>query len=180
MRHDHKKLWNLLKVKLSQYLLEFRQAGDLLLHFWSTILDFCNEVWKLQTRIPSKQKNTFALSPLVTLLLLRTHTHTSVVCHHLTDESGGGALSNPEAELPLLPLPQFSLSTGGDEHRVLVYQRLMKDLKAHRLEYTCMFKRMFIQSCASTTLTTIYTTKIASLKGELWCFFNPNPFFPAF
>lgn len=127
-----------------------------------------------------QSKKTHLHSLLSSLSCFSEHTHTSVVCHHLTDESGGGALSNPEAELPLLPLPQFSLSTGGDEHRVLVYQRLMKDLKAHRLEYTRMFKRMFIQSCASTTLTTIFTTKIASLKGELWCFFNPNPFFPAF
>lgn len=51
---------------------------------------------------------------------------------HLTDESGGGALSNPEAELPLLPLPQLSFRAGGDEHGVLVDQRLVKNLESKR------------------------------------------------
>lgn len=51
---------------------------------------------------------------------------------HLRDESSGGALSNPEGELPLLPLSQLSFSAGGDEDGILVYQRLMKNLKTHR------------------------------------------------
>lgn len=50
-------------------------------------------------------------------------------CLYLTDESGGGALSHPQTELPLLPLPQIPFCTGGDKHRVLVYQRLMENLK---------------------------------------------------
>lgn len=54
------------------------------------------------------------------------------VRRHLTDESGGGALSNPEAELPLLPLPQLSFRAGGDEHGVLVDQRLVKNLESKR------------------------------------------------
>lgn len=53
----------------------------------------------------------------------------SVVCRYLTDESSGGALSNPEAELPLLPLPQLSFRTGGDEHWILIYQGLVKNLE---------------------------------------------------
>lgn len=55
-----------------------------------------------------------------------------IVCCHLTDESSGGALSNPEAELPLLPLPQLSFCAGGDEHGVLVYQGLVKNLQSHK------------------------------------------------
>lgn len=51
---------------------------------------------------------------------------------YLTDESGGGALPDPETELPLLPLPQISFCAGGDKHRVLVYQWLMKNLEVHR------------------------------------------------
>lgn len=56
----------------------------------------------------------------------------TIVCCHLTDESSGGALSDPEAELPLLPLPQLSFCAGGDEHGVLVYQGLVKNLQSHK------------------------------------------------
>lgn len=52
-----------------------------------------------------------------------------VVCCYLADESCGGALSHPQAELPLLPLPQLSLHAGGDEDRILVYKWLMKNLE---------------------------------------------------
>lgn len=48
---------------------------------------------------------------------------------NLTDEAGGCALANPQAEFPLLPLPQLSLSAGGDEDRILVNQGLMKNLE---------------------------------------------------
>lgn len=44
---------------------------------------------------------------------------------NLTDEAGGRALSDPQAELPLLPLPQLSLSAGGDEDGILVNQGLV-------------------------------------------------------
>lgn len=44
---------------------------------------------------------------------------------HLDDEASGRALPDPEAELPLLPLPQLALRARGDEHRVLVYQGFM-------------------------------------------------------
>lgn len=47
----------------------------------------------------------------------------------LTDEAGGGALSHPQAELPLLPLPQLSLRAGGDEDGILVNQGLVKNLE---------------------------------------------------
>lgn len=77
------------------------------------------------------------------------------VCRHLTDESGGGALSNPEAELPLLPLPQLSFRAGGDEHGVLVDQRLMKNLESKRAEVCtnakivefCLFIFIFFNCC---------------------------------
>lgn len=60
---------------------------------------------------------------------LQSHIQTlSIMRCYLTDESSGSALSNPEAELPLLPLPQLSFRTGGDEHWILVYQGLMKNL----------------------------------------------------
>ena len=68
----------------------------------------------------------------------------NIVCCYLTDESGGGTLSNPEAELPLLPLPQLSFRTGGDEHRILVYQRLMKYLETHRGNVTCVCPDFYI------------------------------------
>jgi len=50
------------------------------------------------------------------------------VCIHLTDETGGAALTHPQAELPLLPLAQLSLCTCSNEHRILINQRLMEDL----------------------------------------------------
>lgn len=48
---------------------------------------------------------------------------------NLTDEAGGCALSDPQAEFPLLPLPQLSLSACGDEDGILINQRLMKNLE---------------------------------------------------
>lgn len=50
---------------------------------------------------------------------------------NLTDEAGGCALSDPQAEFPLLPLPQLSLSAGGDEDGILINQGLMKNLERH-------------------------------------------------
>lgn len=47
----------------------------------------------------------------------------------LADEAGGGALAHPQAELPLLPLPQLPLGAGGDEDGVLVDQGLVEDLR---------------------------------------------------
>lgn len=116
------------------------------------ILYFCHEVVKQQIKIESNQTKTcnhfFFISSNVifhsqitpeTIVILnevshlrvsKSHTNTlSIVCRYLTDKTGGGALSDPEAELPLLSLPQLSFCTSGDEHWVLIYQGLMKNLK---------------------------------------------------
>lgn len=77
----------------------------------------------------------------------------SSACCHLTDESGGGALSNPEAELPLLPLPQLSFRAGGDEDRILVYQGLVKNLETHRRAFVQMRLSFFIILCNCLTST---------------------------
>lgn len=73
----------------------------------------------------------------------------SSACCHLTDESGGGALSNPEAELPLLPLPQLSFRAGGDEDRILVYQGLVKNLETRRRALVQMRLSFFFYVTAS-------------------------------
>lgn len=132
-RHPHNEIWNLVKVKPSQ---------ELNLFLACIILVFCHEVRKQQIKILSKQTNKLALISLISSLSLSLLlkkmwiwlllNDECILCRHLTDESGGGALSNPEAELPLLPLPQLSFRTGGDEHWVLVYQGLMKNLETHR------------------------------------------------
>lgn len=53
----------------------------------------------------------------------------SVFLSNLTDEAGGAALSHPQAELPLLPLAQLPLCACGDEHRVLIDQGLVQNLR---------------------------------------------------
>lgn len=80
------------------------------------------------------------------------------MCCYLTDEPSGGALSNPEAELPLLPLPHLSFCTGGDEHWILVYQGLMKNLETQAM-LLCMCV------CLSTFLNKhITSTRDATVK----------------
>lgn len=91
----------------------------------------------------------------------------SSVCCHLTDESGGGALSNPEAELPLLPLPQLSFRAGGDEDRILVYQGLVKNLETRSRTFVQMrLSFFFLRNCLTSTRCIIEHSKNSQLGVE--------------
>lgn len=86
----------------------------------------------------------------------------SSACCHLTDESGRGALSNPEAELPLLPLPQLSFRAGGDEDRILVYQGLVKNLETHMRAFVQMRLSCFYVTASQVQDVLLKIQKIAS------------------